>query len=810
MTLRLCSVVRSLKRPEQRRIEPASAVRRQVRSVIVPAPATPPSVPPRPQGDLDTAPLETINGLVDVIWPRSQPRCSLRRAGLGWLLGYLEGHPGRTWQERWVASGLNDGHRRVRDLTTGSLRLDGELGHSLMLLCCLRVIRPSLAAFRISSFVRYHEQFERAQNDPELERFLALLDRSETSGHFKRCARFDVAAALTTQGIAFADLTAQALLHYAIATRDGGWGAGYESYVGHLAWRVLAESGHFPAHVPATLRGAMRSPAMTPAELVDRHNITDRDVNALFVAYLTRRSHDIDYSSLRDLAADLCGKFWTGLLKINPAQADLALTPEDYERWRALLEVRLDGRPRLSTHAILTNIRAFYLDIQGWAAQEPERWARWVAPSPVGSREIRSQAKANRRAKERMDGRIRLLQPVLPAFVAAVTARRDHLHELLQAATVAEPDQALTVGAKHYRRLWTVGDARHAEIHGRPNIRVLDESTGRAVNVTFTEDAAFWQWAAVETLRHTGLRCEELLELSQLSIRQYARPNGEVVALLVVAPSKTDRERVIPMTPELFHVIATIIRRLTRNRRSVPLATRYDKHERITSPPQPFLFQRTIGQRTEVISPETLRAELNKLSDALAVDHPALAGCRFTPHDFRRLFATDLVNHGLPIHIGAALLGHLDVQTTHGYVTVFQEDVIRHYQTHLAGRRAARATRAAQEYRSPTAEEWTEFEEHFDKRKVELGTCGRPYATPCEHEHACIRCPLLQVDPTMISRLDEINEDLISRRELAQTKGWLGELEGIDLTLRFLQDKRAGAQRLSTLGPRNIGMPRVR
>lgn len=27
----------------------------------------------------------------------------------------------------------------------------------------------------------------------------------------------------------------------------------------------------------------------------------------------------------------------------------------------------------------------------------------------------------------------------------------------------------------------------------------------------------------------------------------------------------------------------------------------------------------------------------------------------------------------------------LDVQTTHGYVTVFQEDVIRHYQAHLAG-----------------------------------------------------------------------------------------------------------------------------
>jgi integrase len=34
----------------------------------------------------------------------------------------------------------------------------------------------------------------------------------------------------------------------------------------------------------------------------------------------------------------------------------------------------------------------------------------------------------------------------------------------------------------------------------------------------------------------------------------------------------------------------------------------------------------------------------------------AFAGTKFTPHDFRRLFATDIVNGGLPIHIGAALL----------------------------------------------------------------------------------------------------------------------------------------------------------
>ncbi|MCT9627564.1 hypothetical protein HWD94_20955, partial [Pseudarthrobacter equi] len=249
-------------------------------------------------------------------------------------------HAGRTWQEKWISSGFNDGHRKIRELTTGNFRLDGELGHSLMLLCCLRVIRPSLEAFKINSFYRYHEHFEQAQNDPDLDRFLALVEQQDTSHHFKRCARMDVAAALTTQGIRFADLSAKALLHYAIVTREGGWGRGYETHVGYLAWRVMSESGHFPAQVPPTLRAAMRSPAQTPAELVDKYNIINPGIRDVFVAYLTRRSYDIDYATLRDLAEDICGKFWNGVQQINPGQATFVIAQEHYASWRAVVALR--------------------------------------------------------------------------------------------------------------------------------------------------------------------------------------------------------------------------------------------------------------------------------------------------------------------------------------------------------------------------------------------------------------------------------------------------------------------------------------
>jgi site-specific recombinase XerD len=36
-----------------------------------------------------------------------------------------------------------------------------------------------------------------------------------------------------------------------------------------------------------------------------------------------------------------------------------------------------------------------------------------------------------------------------------------------------------------------------------------------------------------------------------------------------------------------------------------------------------------------------------------------------------RIFSTETVNSGLPIHIAARLLGHLDLNTTQGYVAVY-------------------------------------------------------------------------------------------------------------------------------------------
>ncbi|HEX8858342.1 MAG TPA: site-specific integrase [Actinomycetes bacterium] len=272
----------------------------------------------------------------------------------------------------------------------------------------------------------------------------------------------------------------------------------------------------------------------------------------------------------------------------------------------------------------------------------------------------------------------------------------------------------------------------------------------------------------------------------------------------MVSPSKSDRERVIPMSAELFHVIAQVIRRHRDTHGTVPVCPRYDQAERDWCEPLPYLFQRIQSGTPRALSTSGVRDLVRKAARSLVPTHPEFAEIRFAPHDFRRLFATELVNNGLPIHIGAALLGHLNVQTTRGYVAVFDEDIIAHYQQFLDRRRAQRPAR---EYRNPTGDEWVEFEEHFDKRKVELGSCGRPYGTPCAHEHACIRCPMLSLNPKMLGRLDELEGDLQARRQRALGEGWRGEVEGIDLTLTFLRSKRDQARRAAARGPVSLGMP---
>ncbi|MDR7172939.1 site-specific recombinase XerC [Nocardia kruczakiae] len=348
----------------------------------------------------------------------------------------------------------------------------------------------------------------------------------------------------------------------------------------------------------------------------------------------------------------------------------------------------------------------------------------------------------------------------------------------------------------------------------RPPDLIEDLSTGTVIDIGKSEHEAFWAWAIIEVSRHTGVRIEELLEITHLGLIAYTVPaTGEVVPMLQIVPSKSNEERLLLVSPELASVLAAIITRLRAGHEAtVPLTTRYDVHEKVIGPQLPHLFQHRTGWVWKTFSYGTVQKFLCDTLTRTGLTDAAGRPLRYTPHDFRRLWATEAVSNGLPVHIAAKLLGHKNINTTQTYVAIFDEHLVRAYRAFLDNRRALRPQA---EYRDPTDQEWREFQQHFELRKLELGTCSRPYGSPCQHEHACIRCPSLQIDPRARARLVEILANLRDRIAEAKAYGWTGEVEGLRVSMNAAAAKLASLDKVNernvqARSPTSLGLPQVR
>jgi integrase len=177
--------------------------------------------------------------------------------------------------------------------------------------------------------------------------------------------------------------------------------------------------------------------------------------------------------------------------------------------------------------------------------------------------------------------------------------------------------------------------------------------------------------------------------------------------MLQVVPSKGNEERVLLVSPELASDLATIITRLRAdNNGTIPLTRRYDHYQRETGPALPHLFQHRHGWNWMVPAPTTIQRWLTQTLDRAALTDASGTALHYTPHDFRRMFPTEAVAGGLPIHIAAKVLGHKNINTTQAYTAVFDDGLVRTYRTFLDTRRASRPEA---EYREPTQEEWDEL-----------------------------------------------------------------------------------------------------
>jgi integrase len=419
-----------------------------------------------------------------------------------------------------------------------------------------------------------------------------------------------------------------------------------------------------------------------------------------------------------------------------------------------------------------------------------------VAPCPVGPAET-IQGKVQRHRKSRMDARTRERLPVLPVLARSTAQHRRDAEALLHAARQASPGATIIAGQTLTRSAATSAASIWAD----------DPRTGKRRNLTAEEGEVFWAWAIVEVLRTTGIRVEELTQLSHHSLVQYRLPStGELVPLLQIAPSKTDTERLLAVSPELADVLSAIITRVRAGRQAVPLVAVYDDHERTWLPPAPVLFQRKIGAENRALPPHTIRQILSRALIRTSLTDPADGTpLHCTPHDFRRIFLTDAIMNGLPPHIAQIIAGHRDINVTLGYKAVYPDEAIQAHLAFLARRRALRPT---EEYRTPTDDEWAEFLGHFERRKVATGTCGRAFGTPCIHEHACIRCPVHWPDPAQRHRLAEIRDNLTARIAEAEREGWAGEAEGLKISLTGAEDKLAQIDRhAKTASTTDLGTP---
>jgi integrase len=741
--------------------------------------------------------------------PSAEVRACARR-GLTVLLDWLTAQAGGTWQHRWLASGADRAGRDwvtlpARHLASPGQRLTSRVRTDLVtgarMLIVGQVIRPGypwLLRYRPSVLL------EEARQVLDPAGFARLRAHFQATGRGNpvdcKSALNRVTWIVLSKGGQIRDITVGDCVELDTALREHQCKSAVDK---PLYYTLLRETGVLPPDSPPRLKAVRMAGQLSPAQLVDKHQIRSPSMQRLLTAYLAERAAELDYASLIQLATTLCGLFWRDLERHHPGIDSLHLEPEVAIAWKERLNLLHDkhGNPigkRASPRSKLLTVRAFYQDIARWAAEDPGRWGTWVAPCPIRASECSLFKETNQR-KAAMDQRTRARLPVLPALVRTAETQRQVTRDRLQTVLAAAPGEIVRVhGAALVRRPAYAG-----------RIYATDLATGARRDLTFEEERAFWAWATVEVLRHTGIRIEEMVELTHHSFIAYTLPStGEVVPMLQIAPSKTDSERLLLVSPELGEVLAEIIHRVRDGRQALPLVAAYDPYERTWGSPMPYLFQRQRGPEHHALSRTAIRRYLNDLLAASGLTDAANSPLVFTPHDFRRMFATDALRSGLPPHIAAKILGHVDLGTTMGYAAIYPEDVVTHHRAFIARRRALRP---GEEYRDLTPAEWDQFLHHFELRKVALGVCTRDFGTPCAHEHSCIRCPLLRPDPVQMPRLQEIRDNLTARIAEAHREGWLGEIAGLEATLAAADQKvQAMEQIASRHGVTHLGMPDFR
>jgi integrase len=414
---------------------------------------------------------------------------------------------------------------------------------------------------------------------------------------------------------------------------------------------------------------------------------------------------------------------------------------------------------RTTAHSWLIDVRVFFADICTWATEEGSPFTGH-APAAVPLTRHDLLDAGFRKARQRRDAWITStvldLQREIPN-VRAFALCRWH-----------EADQTLRANAE---------DTKLVE----------------------AERAAFWDWALLELLITSGLRVEEACELTTLDVPRRRLPDGRLYYLLHVKPSKFGRARVVPIGDQLGRVLAEIIRHVRGFYRSaeVPPCDRRDEHEKRPLPRAPYLLQ---GMRhPSTVNTNTIRGRLRWLSEQAGARHADGSPLVLTPHDCRRVFASEHLNAHTPVHVIQALLGHATVNTVMIYAKLYPTELVDEYRKAMRGLYGD--VYGPDAANTPTAEEWAAFTASCSLRDMGTHICALPTGEHCPRGLVCLGCshaqPKKSAVPTFRRMLASHTRALERARDHAEPAGQIAarqlEVERIRSALQRAQELTSDA-----------------
>lgn len=284
-----------------------------------------------------------------------------RRRGLIKLLDCLEQQPGDTWQDRWLASGADAAGQDWTDPILGSdarrFRRDELIG-GLTLLIVGQVIRPT---YRWLLRQRLALMLAEARQALDSEGFARLEQHAQGAiGWARSDAMNNLTWIVIHKGGAVADITVGDCVELTAALEEHH----FRGSAGRpLFYALLKETGILPVTAPPRLRALRIEARPSIEQVVDKYGIECRPIRDLMVDYLTERAADLDHTSLRSIARNLCRLFWRDLELHHPGIGSLHLPPEVSQAWKERLAYIRDAdgnpiRPRVNFRSELVFVKA--------------------------------------------------------------------------------------------------------------------------------------------------------------------------------------------------------------------------------------------------------------------------------------------------------------------------------------------------------------------------------------------------------------------------------------------------------------------